>query len=166
MIERIDTDRLRLAPLTMEDVDRLVELDSDPEVMRFITGKPTSRAEVVDIVRASLHHRWIAHDTEHQFVGWFGLQPSGPGEAELGYRLTRQQWGRGYASEGSRAVIDRGFASQCFERIWAQTMAVNERSRHVMEACGMSYVRTFHLDWLEPLEGAEQGDVEYEIRLT
>ncbi len=164
MIRRIDTDRLRLVPITMDDIDLLVELDADPEVMRFITGKPTPRIDVAEIVRSSLGHRWIAHDADLQFVGWFGLRPSGPGEAELGYRLNRRQWGRGYASEGARAVIDVGFAGPDLVRIWAQTMAVNERSRRVLEACEMSYVRTFQLDWLEPLEGAEQGDVEYEIR--
>lgn len=166
MIERIDTDRLHLVPITMDDVDLLVGLDADPKVMRYITGIPTPREEVADIVRSSLGHRWIAHDADHQFVGWFGLRPSGYDEAELGYRLTQTQWGRGYASEGARAVIGDCFALQGLDRIWAKTMAVNERSRRVMEACGMTHVRTFHLDWLEPLEGADEGDVEYEIRLA
>ena len=45
----------------------------------------------------------------------------------------------------------------------AQTMAVNVGSRGVMEAIGMRYVRTFHRQWDDPLPGAEQGEVEYEL---
>jgi RimJ/RimL family protein N-acetyltransferase len=42
-------------------------------------------------------------------------------------------------------------------------MAVNLRSRRVMETAGLTYVRTFHLEWDEPIEGVEQGEVEYAL---
>ena len=45
-------------------------------------------------------------------------------------------------------------------------MVVNTRSRQVMERCGLRYVRTFHLEWDDPIEGTEQGEVEYELRRT
>ena len=45
-------------------------------------------------------------------------------------------------------------------------MTVNTASRAVMERCGMRYVRTFHLEWPEPIEGTERGDVEYELTRT
>lgn len=167
VIELIETERLRLEPVTLDDIDLMVELDSDPEVMRYITGgKPTPRDEVIDTVRRSLDHRWIGRDGAGDFAGWFGLRPSAIGEAELGYRLRRPMWGRGYGSEGSQALIEYGFATQGLNRIWAQTMTVNARSRRVMESCGMTYVRTFHIDGLEVIEGSERGDVEYEIVRT
>ena len=67
----------------------------------------------------------------------------------------------GYAPEGARGLIDRGFSEPGVERVFAQTMTVNRRSRRVMEKCGMCYIRTFFLDWPEVSEGTEQGDVEY-----
>jgi RimJ/RimL family protein N-acetyltransferase len=42
-------------------------------------------------------------------------------------------------------------------------MAVNLASRRVMERCGLRHVRTFHLDWPEPIAGSDQGEVEYEL---
>ena len=165
VMDEIDTPRLRLRAITRDDVDLLVALDADPEVMRFISGgSPSSRSDVVETTEASLGHRWIATErSTDNFVGWFGLRPSAAAEAELGYRLQRSAWGNGYASEGARAVIDLGFRQRELERIWAQTMTVNESSRRVMDACGMRYVRTFHMDWGEVIDGSEEGDVEYEL---
>ena len=115
---------------------------------------------------ASLGHRWIAYDrATGDFVGWFGHAPVGPTSAtrELGYRLRRDAWGKGLATEGSRALIDVAFTRLGAERVWAQTMTVNTASRRVMERCGLRFVRTFFGDWDEPIEGAELGDVEYEL---
>jgi RimJ/RimL family protein N-acetyltransferase len=163
--ERLETQRLLLRPLTMDDVDELVALDSDPEVMRYINGgKPTPRAEMEEVVRESLGHRWMAFERSTEaFVGWFALRPTGEREYELGYRLRRQAWGKGLATEGSRVLIARAFTPLGAGRVWAQAMTVNTPSRRVLESCGMQYVRTFHLEWPEPIEGTELGDVEYEI---
>jgi RimJ/RimL family protein N-acetyltransferase len=159
------TERLRLRPITVDDVDLLVALDADPAVMRFISGgAPTARDEAARIVRRSLGHRWIAHDRgTREFIGWFGLRPSGEKTRELGYRLRRVSWGQGLATEGSLALIAQAFTHLGTERIWAQTMTVNIASRRVMEHCGLQFVRTFFLEGLEPIEGSDEGDVEYEL---
>jgi RimJ/RimL family protein N-acetyltransferase len=91
------------------------------------------------------------------------LRPVGRHERELGYRLRRACWGRGLATEGARALIDLAFGELDASRVWAQTMTVNRASRAVMERCGMRYVRRFHLEWPEPIEGTEEGDVEYAL---
>ena len=83
--------------------------------------------------------------------------------AELGYRLRRAYWGRGLATEGSRALVAYGFDRLGLRRIVAQTMTVNAASRRVMEKAGLAYVRTFHLEWPEAIEGTELGDVEYGV---
>jgi RimJ/RimL family protein N-acetyltransferase len=166
MVDCLETERLTLWALTLDDVDLLVALDRDPEVMRYINGgRPTPRAETEAVVRRSLGHRWLAYErSTGAFVGWFGLRPSGdPRERELGYRLRREAWGNGYASEGGRALIGVAFTQLGVSRVWAQTMTVNARSRRVMEHCGMRFVRTFHLEWPEPIAGTEFGDVEYEL---
>ena len=56
---------------------------------------------------------------------------------ELGYRLRRAAWGHGYATEGSIALVDKGFAEFGIERIVGWTMAVNTRSRRVLEKTGL-----------------------------
>ena len=157
---------MEMRPLRLDDVDLLVALDDDPEVKRFIDGgKPAVRADVEATAFAALGHRWLAFDRDDgTFVGWFGARPTGPGERELGFRMRRAAWGRGLATEGARLMVDTSFAELGAQRVWAQTMAVNSRSRAVLERCGLHYVRTFHVDWPDPLPGAEHGEVEYELR--
>ncbi|MGQ5259307.1 GNAT family N-acetyltransferase [Micromonospora sp. ZYX-F-536] len=170
------TERLRFRRLAMADVGALVELDSDPEVMRFLTGgvatpPATVRDEQLPRLLAQYDRhpglgRWAALDRETgAFLGWFALDPSTDGtEAELGYRLRRSTWGRGLATEGSRALVRYAFATVGVRRVWAETMAVNGRSRRVMAKAGLRYVRTFHLHWDDPIPGTEHGEVEYELR--
>ena len=157
------TERLRLAPLTPDDLEHLVALHGDPQVMAFISGAGETR-EVVEthsLPDLLARRTWLLFAGE-TFVGWASLRVAGD-EAELGYRLVRAAWGRGYASEAARALVDLGFRELGLSRIWAQTMAVNTGSRRVMETVGLRYVRTFHLTWDDPLPGAEQGEVEYAI---
>jgi RimJ/RimL family protein N-acetyltransferase len=163
VIEPVETTRLRLQPIAADDVDLLVELDADPEVMRFITGgTPTPRDEAERIVARSIGHRWLAYERNGGFAGWFGLRPSAASDRELGYRLPRTCWGRGLATEGARALVDLAFIRLDASRVWAQTMTVNTASRRVMERCGLRYVRTFFSgEWPEPIAGSEAGEVEY-----
>jgi RimJ/RimL family protein N-acetyltransferase len=119
----LETERLVLRRFTGADLDLLVELDGDPEVMRYITGgRPTSREELRDEVlpaflryyqRSPGHGFWAAVEkATGQFLGWFHLRPpegASPDEPELGYRLRRSAWGKGYATEGSRALIRMAF---------------------------------------------------------
>jgi RimJ/RimL family protein N-acetyltransferase len=167
MLELVETERMTLRPLTFDDVDTLVALDRDPEVMRYITGgKPTPREKVIETVRRRMGRRWMATDhVTAEFVGWFGLVPSATTEAEyeVGYRLRRAAWGQGLATEGTRALIDLAFGALGARRIWAETMAVNTRSRAVMERCGLRYARTFHVEFDDPIDGTELGEVEYEL---
>ncbi|GAB3074997.1 GNAT family N-acetyltransferase [Micromonospora schwarzwaldensis] len=171
-----ETGRLTLRRFTMADVDRLVALDADPEVMRFLTnGVPTPAATIRDEVLPRLlaeygRHpglgRWAALDRlSGEFLGWLALDPSDDGvEAELGYRLRRAAWGHGLATEGARALVRHAFDTVGVRRVWAQTMAVNDRSRAVMTRAGLRYTRTFHPVFDDPIPGTEHGEVEYELR--
>ena len=173
----LETERLVLRRFTEDDVDHLVELDGDPAVMHFITGgRPTPRREIeTDVLPAFLGYYerfagygfWAAIEkSTGRFIGWFHFRPandSPPDEVELGYRLRRAAWGKGYATEGSRALIDKGFAELGAERIVAFTMVVNAASRRVLEKAGMRLVRTFHQPWPDRIEGEEQGDAEYAV---
>ncbi|HEX6151511.1 GNAT family N-acetyltransferase [Nocardioides sp.] len=169
----LTTARLRLDPLTEQHLEELVELDSDPEVLRFIFGRALTRDEVeqewlAKRLRPHAHARGIGYwagFVDQAFVGWWclGVDDEDPQAAELGYRLRRTAWGRGYATEGSRAMLDHGFGTVGLARVWGETMAVNAGSRHVMEKLGMRLVRSYVGEWEYPLPGADQGEVVYEI---
>jgi RimJ/RimL family protein N-acetyltransferase len=172
-----ETRRLVLRRFTTADVGNLVSLDADPDVMRFITGgMPTPREEIENEVlpaflayyeRFEGYGFWAAIEKPAgPFLGWFHPRPregAGPGEAELGYRLHRSAWGKGYATEGSRALIRKGFTEFGMQRVVAETMAVNLASRRVMEKSGLTLVRSFRQPWPYPIEGDDQGDVEYAL---
>jgi RimJ/RimL family protein N-acetyltransferase len=169
--------RLTLVPLADEHLEWEVELDSDPEVMRYLSGRASSREEV-----EANHARrltaakkvdglgfWIGL-VDEQFVGWWTLQPAHgpdqphePGVADLGYRLLQRQWRKGLASAGARELVRYGFDDVRLDRIIAQTLSVNAGSRAVMERVGLVYVRTFPTSFTVPAEGVEEGEVEYEM---
>ncbi len=172
----LETDRMVLRRFTPDDLELLVELDDDREVMHYINGGlPVDRSDVAEALdwwlryydRGDAFGFWAAIDrSDGSFLGWFHLRP-GDGhdasEPELGYRLHRRAWGRGLATEGSRALIDRGFEQFGIERVLAETMVVHEASRRVMVKSGMRLARTFRAEWPVRIEGDEHGDVEYVI---
>jgi RimJ/RimL family protein N-acetyltransferase len=179
----LQTSRIRLVPLSDEHLEYEVQVDSDPEVMRFLgNGRPRTRQEVQVLHQSRLAAAqrvpglgfWAGFGDcgfgEDGFVGWWILEPpqrpdQGPveGQAELGYRLLRRHWRKGLASEGARELIRHGFDDLGLVRIFAETMAVNEASRATMRSVGLRYVRTFHPDFDEPIPGSEHGEVEYAI---
>ncbi len=83
--------------------------------------------------------------------------------ADLGYRLLPRHWHKGLASEGARELVRYGFDDVGLDRIIAQTMTVNTASRAVMDRIGLAYVRTFPTSMTAPVEGVEEGEVEYEL---
>jgi RimJ/RimL family protein N-acetyltransferase len=170
----LETDRLTLRRFTEDDVDNLFDLNGDPEVVRYLTGgKPTPREQIRDEIipfhlgvyqRTDQFGTWAAQDRRSgEFLGWFHFRP-GPSEGtDLGYRLRRAVWGKGYATEGSRALIRKGFTELGVQRVFAQTMTVNAASRRVLEKSGLVLVRTFDYDGPDPIAGSEHGEVEYEL---
>ena len=173
----LETERLVLRRFTSADADLLASLDADPDVMHFVTGGvPTSRAEIEsDFLPAFLGYYqryegfgfWAAVEkATGDFLGWFHFRPrpdAAPGEVELGYRLRRTAWGRGYATEGSRALIRKGFTEFGVQRVVAETLVVHGASRRVMEKAGLRLVRTYHQPWPYPIDGDEFGGVEYAL---
>jgi RimJ/RimL family protein N-acetyltransferase len=155
----LETDRLVLRRFTAADEDHLVDLDGDPEVMRFLNGgTPTPRDVIRDEILPRFLHDyrqlagfgfWAAVEkSTGAFLGWFALRPPEGGrsdEAELGYRLRKAAWGKGYATEGARALICKGFAELGVQRVFATTYQDNLASRRVMEKAGLTLVRTYRL---------------------
>jgi RimJ/RimL family protein N-acetyltransferase len=175
--QTLHTARLTLVPLADEHLELEVELDSDPEVMRYLSGRASSREEV------EARHAWRMTAAQKvdglgfwiglvddEFVGWWTLQPAhgpdqpnDPGVADLGYRLLQRQWRKGLASAGARELVRYGFDDVRLDRIIAQTLSVNAGSRAVMERVGLTYVRSFPTSITVPVEGVEEGEMEYEM---
>jgi RimJ/RimL family protein N-acetyltransferase len=175
----LETPQLALRQFTEDDVDNLFDLNSDPEVMRYLTGgRPTPREEIRDQIvpfylavydRLDRLGAWVAESAATgEFLGWFHFRP-GPGPSpditniDLGYRLRRSAWNQGYATEGSRALINMGFTDLGVKRVFGHTMTVNTASRHVLEKCGLTLVRTTPYEGADVIEGAEHGEVEYAL---
>src|SRR5882672_2853936 len=106
----LETERLVLRRFTEADVDNIFALDCDPDVMHFLTGgRPTPREEIQDEMlpryiryydRVPGYGVWAAIEkSTGDFLGWFHfwwVKDSSPTEAELGYRLCKSAWGKGY----------------------------------------------------------------------
>ncbi|MGW2149424.1 GNAT family N-acetyltransferase [Nonomuraea bangladeshensis] len=112
----LETSRLVLRPFTAADAEQLIALHNDAEVMRHLNGgKPVPRERILgETLPRFVRGGFLAavEKASGGFIGWFHLRPpeGGPAdELELGYRLHRAAWGKGYATEGSLALIDRAF---------------------------------------------------------
>jgi RimJ/RimL family protein N-acetyltransferase len=152
----LHTQRLCLRQFRMQDGGLLFDLDSDPEVMRFISHcEPTPLARIENEIlprllsyyaRPTPQGCWAAQLRENdEFIGWFHLREDKiePAEMELGFRLKRKTWGRGLATEGARALLEKGFTDWAYEKICARTLVANLASRRVMEKCGLRFEREF-----------------------
>lgn len=175
----LETERLALRRFTADDADLLIELDSDPAVMRYLTGGAPTAPEIVrerylpNILAG--YEKWngdlglfAAQEKDAgAFIGWFILRPEPDGpldEVELGYRLRQAAWGNGYATEGSRALLRKAFTELGVRMVWAKTMFVNHGSRNIMEKLGMTLAETIPTPSdMEIIEGSEHGGVRYEI---
>ena len=168
----LETDRLILRKLSAADFELLADLDSDPDVTFFITGGVPEFDESMLQHWLAEYERWPGFGTwgviekgTGNLVGWFHLRPEEgkEDEPELGYRFQRAAWGKGYATEGSRALIDKAFSELGATRVFAYALAIHAASRRVMEKSGLRFVRLFHHDWPYKIPGDEHGDVEYAI---
>lgn len=144
------TPRLRLEPFCDAHLDGLNELNSDPEVMRYISGRPETREETqVSIERvkarwAEWGYSWwsfIERDTG-LIVGAGCVQHLGKDKAlphELGWRLRQDRWGQGLASEAARRMTLHAFDDLKAPQLVAVCDPDNHASAQVMKRLGMGY---------------------------
>jgi RimJ/RimL family protein N-acetyltransferase len=149
-IATIQTPRLQLRPWRDEDLAPFAELNADPRVMEFFP-KALDRPES-DMAAARIREHFARHGFGlwavevpgvADFIGFVGLAiPRFEAHftpcVEIGWRLAREQWGRGYATEAARAVLSFGFRDLGLDEIVSFTTMANRRSRAVMERIGMS----------------------------
>jgi RimJ/RimL family protein N-acetyltransferase len=148
------TERLVLRRWRMEDREPFAAINADPEVMRFIgTGAVLGRG-LSDELATRLEREWeergfglwalsARDDPDKRLLGFCGLTvpmflPSVLPAVEVGWRMARDAWGQGYATEAARAAVAFGFEEHTIEEILAIVDPANERSLRVCAKLGMS----------------------------
>ena len=143
----LHTDRLRLRPVGEGDADALWALHSDAHVLRYWDSPPWTdpvRAQRFIAVSRQLAEEGtgarlaIDHASDGTFLGWCSLTRWNPDHrsAAMGYCLAESAWGRGYATEAARAVLDWAFATLDLNRVQAETDTRNAGSIRVLEKLG------------------------------
>jgi RimJ/RimL family protein N-acetyltransferase len=175
----LETPRLVLREFTEAAAEALAELDGDPEVMRFILPHRVAdpgayRLRDVEAYREQIRTRdfasyargkglgfWSACEKPvGAFIGWFHLRPAldykfaaeagyRADDLDLGYRLRRAAWGKGYATEGARPLVCKAFTGLGAERVVATALATNRASIRVMEKAGLTRERDAALPGFE-----------------
>ena len=157
----LETKRLILREILPTDAIGMFELDSNPEVHRFVGKKPVkhideSRLMIENIRKQYADNgigRWavILKET-NEFIGWSGIKlikdsiNNHQNFYEIGYRFIEKHWGKGYATEAGLAFIDFAFNEMKVPVLYAYADAGNNNSRHILEKLGMQYVNSFEFD--------------------
>jgi RimJ/RimL family protein N-acetyltransferase len=155
----LETTRVRLRQYRHSDFPHIVELHTDPAVMRHLTmGVPESLEDTRKFVARTLRYQErfdnkfgvLSAELLHggEFIGWFFLRPDESSDLvdftqlELGYRLLRRFWGQGYATEVSRELVRRAFEEQETEGVYATATTDHVASQRVMQKLGMRFAGT------------------------
>jgi ribosomal-protein-alanine N-acetyltransferase len=156
----IETKRLNLRPVTKNDVQDFFELDSNPQVHKFLGNQPvTSIAQSLQMIlnileqyeRYGIGRLAIIKKDSKEFIGWSGLKYEQNVRKDfsyydLGYRLKEQFWGNGYATEAAEASINYGFHKLNLTEICAAADVNHASSNHILKKIGMTASGTFIYD--------------------
>jgi ribosomal-protein-alanine N-acetyltransferase len=170
---QLSTERLVLREFTAEDCGDLHQIESDPEVARYQSFEPRTRAEMQAYLEGALvdaqerprrtYDLAVVLTTSNRLIGRCGLQVTDFDlrEAQVWYTLHRSQWGQGYIPEALRALVDFGFTQLRLHRIVADCDPANRPSYRVLEKIGMR--REGHLVENAWLKGSWVDSVVYAI---
>lgn len=156
----VETERFILREIGNDDAQDLFELDSDPEVHKYLGNKPiTSLKEaesIVNYIRAQYEEngigRWAIIDKlSNEFIGWSGLKYEKAlrkdfNYYDLGYRLKKKHWGKGIATETAIASIKYGFEKLNLTEICAAAHIDNNASNKILQKLGLKFMETFEYD--------------------
>jgi len=146
---RLDTARLVLRELELDDAMAVQEWSADPEVYRYMPWGPNTSEQTAEFLRTVAATR--REDPRRAFelgfvdrrsgrlIGAGGARVRGTAGAEgdIGYVLRRDAWGQGYATEAAAALVEFGLRLLGLHRVWATCHVDNARSARVLEKIGM-----------------------------
>jgi len=144
------TPRLILRRFTEADAPLLLQLNSDPEVVKYVHEPPLETKEqalniLVNIIMPQYKNdlgRWAMHTKEdNAFIGWCGLKYRPElDEIDLGYRMIKTAWGKGYATESAKKTLEYGFSTLNLKLITGKAHIENLASIKVLEKIGMNFL--------------------------
>ncbi|MBS1743402.1 MAG: GNAT family N-acetyltransferase [Bacteroidetes bacterium] len=152
----LQTPRLYLRRFTTDDAHLLLQLNSDPEVLKYLHEPALQdEAHATEILKNIILPqyeknlgRWATYITNsEEFIGWCGLKyHMDTGEIDLGYRFMKKHWGKGYATEAAQHTLNYGLQELLLKEITACAHVENLASLKVLEKIGMRYVSESIID--------------------
>lgn len=154
----IITERLILRKITTEDADDFFQLDSNPDVMKYVGMKPLTKKEETLKMIENLINQYekngtarlaVIEKSSNRLIGWCGIkllteEVNGfKNIYELGYRFLPEFWGKGYATESALASLDLGFNQLNADKIYAYADVDNQSSNHVLTKLGFENKGSF-----------------------
>jgi len=162
MTFHIETERLLLRELRLTDLDGMFELDSDPEVHKYLGNKPVKTIDesqkILESVLTQYKERGIGRfavieKSSGDFVGWSGLRLNTEYNMngltkyyDVGYRLIKRYWGKGYATESGKVSVEYAFKTMKLPEIFATTELGNQASHNALLKIGLHYVEDFYFE--------------------
>lgn len=160
MTIHIETDRYLIRDLEAFDAAGIYDLDSDPEVHRFLGNRPITTIaqaeQTIALIRKQYRDngigRWaIVDKTTNDFVGWTGLKYEQQlrkdfSYCDLGYRLRRKYWGKGIATETANECLNYGFSQLGINQICAAAHIEHHASNKILSKIGLKLTETFMFD--------------------
>jgi len=152
----IDTPRLQLRDWIDQDIEPFIQLNADEQVMKYFP-KPLTKDETIarqkdiaaDIKQNGFGLYAVELKENQEFIGCIGFhratfQADFTPCIEIGWRLKKEAWGNGYATEGALACLDYGFNELGLQDIYSFTADINQPSKNVMIRIGMTFLNTFN----------------------
>lgn len=156
----LETERLIIRDLTAQDLDGMFAMDSDPEVHKYLGNKPIKHKEealkyINDVQKQYAERgigRWAMDLKETgEFIGWCGLRlytdytfNNHTNFHDIGYRLQRKFWGKGYATEASIACLRYAFENLQLDAVYGITEMGNAASHRILLKIGLNYIEDFY----------------------
>ncbi|MCK5677262.1 MAG: GNAT family N-acetyltransferase, partial [Flavobacteriaceae bacterium] len=143
----LETDRLFLREFKISDANKMWELNSDKDVLKYTGDKPFESIEstkqfIIEYqdYRKNGFGRWaVIEKFKNEFIGWCGLKLNEENLIDIGFRFFKQQWNKGYATEAAQACINYGFDSLSIKEIVGRADKENKSSIRVLEKLNMTF---------------------------
>lgn len=163
MTFHIETERLILRELRLSDSDSMFELESNPEVHKYLGNKPIKNTEdSIKILESVINQykergigRWaVINKTTKEFMGWSDIRLNTEYNMngftkyyDIGYRFIERYWENSYATESGKAAIEYAFNTMNLPELYATTHLENQASHNALLKLGLNYIEEFYFDY-------------------
>ncbi len=155
----LTTKRLLLREFILADASAMYNLNSDPEVLKYTGDKAFGSVEEArvflekyDEYRKHGFGRWaVIRREKNDFIGWCGLKNHNGKFVDIGFRLMRSEWNKGYAFEAAASTLTYGFKTLMLDEIIGRAASSNKASIRILEKLGMDFIR---IDSLHGIDNA------------